>query len=128
MLDLNGFKTFNFAEGAPYMSLTTNGVSFNKSCVLKLNRCDYAKLMINADTKQVILLPANENEEGAYRFYNKKRKGTTLSVRWNSKDLIKTLELLMNWDVSRNGYRVDGTYYPEENAILFDLSSAVALA
>ena len=31
MIDLSNFKTFDFSEGVPYISITSNGITFNKS-------------------------------------------------------------------------------------------------
>ena len=36
MFFFDGFTAFNFNEGAPYVSITKNGVTFNKSVIMKL--------------------------------------------------------------------------------------------
>ena len=33
---LENFKPFNFNEGVPYVSITINGMTFNKSVIMKL--------------------------------------------------------------------------------------------
>lgn len=35
-MDLSGFSAFDFSEGVPYFSVTLNGLTFNRSVVLKL--------------------------------------------------------------------------------------------
>ena len=36
MIDLSNFKTFDFSEGVPYISITSNGITFNKSVIMKM--------------------------------------------------------------------------------------------
>ena len=59
-------------------------------------------------------------------FYRPKASGV-LSVRWNARDLLNTLERVMGWNLKENGYRADGVLLREERAIVFDLSKASIL-
>ena len=54
-VDLTGFKAFDFSEGVPYFSVTKNGLTFSKAVTLKLGCPSYVRLLINPDTKQVVL-------------------------------------------------------------------------
>lgn len=126
-MDLSKFKPFDFQEGAPFLSITNNGVTFNKSVVLKLGKPEFAQLLIDEDDKQLVIKACEKNDDGSNKFYNKNRKGTALAVRWNSKDLLATIERITDWDLKHAGYRVTGKYFPEEKLVLFDLKQAKAL-
>ena len=66
--DMTGFKEFSFADGSPYVTITANGMNFNKAVVNKLNSCEYARLLINAQTKQIILVEAQKEDSNAIDF------------------------------------------------------------
>ena len=51
MIDLSNFKTFDFSEGVPYISITSNGITFNKSVIMKMKYPTYVKLLINESDK-----------------------------------------------------------------------------
>ena len=53
MIDLSNFKTFDFSEGVPYISITSNGITFNKSVIMKMKYPAYVKLLINETEKQI---------------------------------------------------------------------------
>lgn len=123
---LEGFKAFDFSEGVPYISITQNGITFNKAVTLKLDEPEYARFLINESTKQVALQACTADEQNATLFYRPKASGT-LSVRWNVKDLLNTLERLTGWNLKECGYRVEGILLREEHAIVFDLTKATIL-
>lgn len=125
---LSGFKTFNFNEGAPYASVTKNGVTFNKSVIMKLNFPEYVCLLINAETKQIAVQVSSKETENSIVFCTpEKRNGKVLSVRWNGRDLLNTLKDITGWDLNKDGYRIEGKYLSEEDAVLFDLNTATIL-
>ena len=125
---LDGFKSFNFNEGAPYVSITKNGMTFNKSVIMKLNYPEYVCLLINAPAKQIAIQVASQNTENATQFFHEEKKqGGILSVRWNGKDLLNTIKDITDWDLSMTGYRIDGKFLADENAMLFDLNTATEL-
>ena len=123
---LEGFSAFDFSEGVPYASFTQNGVTFNKSVTLKLGEPEYARFLINADAKQVAVQACEADEKNATVFYRPKASGA-LSVRWNTRDLLITIERLMGWNFREISYRVDGLLLQDERAIVFDLSKATPL-
>ena len=55
MVDLSKFKTFDFSEGVPFVSVTNNGLTFNKSVIMKMNYPLYVRLLINEEDKQIAL-------------------------------------------------------------------------
>lgn len=123
---LDKFKPFNFNEGAPYVSVTANGVTFNKSVVMKLDYPEYVVLLLEEESKQIAVRKCDASEQNATTFY-RRRRSNVISVRWNGKDLLNTIGEMMGWDLSKMSYRADGTLLREEGAMLFDLSKAVEL-
>ena len=126
MIDLSNFKTFDFSEGVPYISITNNGITFNKSVIMKMKYPAYVKLLINEAEKQIAVQVCDENDDKSVQFYKEKANGV-LSVRWNAKDLINTIERLCEWDLGQLSYRVNGVLVPELNLMLFDLNEAVTM-
>ena len=124
---LDNFKPFNFNEGVPYVSITNNGVTFNKSVVMKLGYPTHVLLLIDEDSKQIAVKKCDEFDQNAAPFY-KPKKSNVISVRWNGRDLLNTLETMMGWDLSKAGFKADGLLIREENAMLFDLTKAVELS
>lgn len=121
---LENFKPFNFNEGVPYVSVTSNGMTFNKSVVMKLDYPEYVRLLIDEETKRIAIQSCTKETPSAVPFYNKKKRSNTLSVRWNGRDLLNTVQNLMNWNLSQCGYRIDGVPLKEDQAMLFDLTRA----
>ena len=70
---LSGFKPFNFNEGVPYVSVTTNGVTFNKSVVMKLDYPEHVVLLIDEEGKRIAIQACGENTENAAQFYKPKK-------------------------------------------------------
>ena len=126
MIDLSNFKTFDFNEGVPYISITNNGITFNKSVIMKMKYPAYVKLLINEVEKQIAVQTCEEDDDKSVQFYKEKPNGV-LSVRWNAKDLINTIARLCDWDLKQTSYRVNGVLIPELNLMLFDLNEAVTM-
>lgn len=120
---LEGFKKFNFNEGVPYVSVTSNGVTFSKSVVMKLNYPKYVVFLIDESSKRIALQVCEETEANAVAFY-KQKKSNVISVRWNGRDLLNTIKNMMQWNLEKASYRTDGELIPKENAMIFDLNKA----
>ena len=124
---LDGFSVFNFSEGVPYVSITKNGVTFNKSVIMKLKYPKHVVLLINSKEKLLAIKVCSENTPNAVSFHNDEKQTNILSVRWNSKDLLGNIKSMTGWDYSKESYRIEGTLIPEEDAMLFDLNQAELL-
>ena len=123
-MDLSGFAVFDFSEGIPYFSVTSNGVTFNRAVTLKLGTPAFVRLLINESTRQVALQVCDESTPKAVAFYKPKTNGA-LSVRWNAQDLVATFKRLMESDL-QHGFRVNGELV-ENGLMVFDLNTAKAL-
>ena len=122
-MDLSGFAVFDFSEGIPYFSVTSNGVTFNRAVTLKLGTPAFVRLLINESTRQVALQVCDESTPKAVAFYKPKTNGV-LSVRWNAQDLVATFKRLMESDL-QHGFRVNGELV-ENGLMVFDLNTAKA--
>ena len=123
-MDLSGFAVFDFSEGIPYFSVTSNGVTFNRAVTLKLGTPAFVRLLINESTRQGALQVCDESTPKAVAFYKPKTNGV-LSVRWNAQDLVATFKRLMESDL-QHGFRVNGELV-ENGLMVFDLNTAKAL-
>ena len=123
-MDLSGFAVFDFSEGIPYFSVTSNGVTFNRAVTLKLGTPAFVRLLINESTRQVALQVCDESTPKAVAFYKPKTNGV-LSVRWNAQDLVATFKRLME-SYLQHGFRVNGELV-ENGLMVFDLNTAKAL-
>ena len=123
-MDLSGFAVFDFSEGIPYFSVTSNGVTFNRAVTLKLGTPAFVRLLINESTRQVAFQVCDESTPKAVSFYKPKANGV-LSVRWNAQDLVATFKRLMESDL-QHGFRVNGELV-ENGLMVFDLNTAKTL-
>jgi len=127
MFDFSGFSTFDFEEGVPYVSVTKNGITFNKGVVMKLGRPTRVELLINGSSKQIAIRACNEDTPRSNAFYKGNDRGV-LSVRWNAKDLLYTIRDMMGWNLDFESYRVEGQLLKEDGAMLFDFNNAEKLS
>ena len=123
---LSSFRPFNFNEGVPYVSITMNGVTFNKSVVMKLGRPEHVVFLIDEEGKRIAIQACNEATANAVQFY-KPKKNDVISVRWNGKDLLNTIQAITGWDLSKEAFRVEGSLLKAERAMLFNLYEATEL-
>ena len=120
---LDNFKPYSVTSGMLTVTFSNYGVSFSRAAVVRLEKPEYATLLINNEEKMIAIQASNENDENASPFY-KKRANSVITARWNSKELIKTISSMMNWNLDEESFKVDGDYLPEENAIVFNLKNA----
>lgn len=123
---LEGFKTFNFNEGVPYVSVTSNGVTFNKAVVMKLDYPKHVIFLVDDKTGRIAVQACDEKTPNAVGFY-KPKKANVISVRWNGRDLLNTIKNMMQWDLGKEAYRAEGELIEEEKAMIFDLNKATIL-
>ncbi|MPL99690.1 hypothetical protein SDC9_45910 [bioreactor metagenome] len=122
--NLDDFKKINLAPGSPSISVTSNGITFNKAAIVKLDEAEKVNLFINENEKALAVATCTDDDK-SLNFLKKGKKA--MSVRWNNKDLLQRLEDLMGWSLSDTGYRIQGCFDREQNALFFDLKSATNL-
>ncbi len=120
---LENFKPIQIVKGIAFMSVSNNGISFNKNVVIKMNRPEIVRLLMNEEQLQFAIQATTDNDDSTISFYNDNidiRNG----IRTHNRDLENTLAQLMEWDLDSFVYRVDGVYLEKENAMLFELKKA----
>lgn len=118
---LEGFETFSVTIGAASISVSEYGISFSKTSVIRLGKAEYVKLLINANTKEIAIQISDKNTEDSIKFYTGQK---STSVRWNYRELQNTISDMMDWDLKEYIYKVEGKYFHEDKALVFDLKSA----
>ncbi len=125
MHELDGFIAFNFDVGVASASITPNGITFNRSVIMKLDYPEYVVLLINPETKQIAIKACTADTPLATPFYKTQEDGKAVrSVRWNSRDLLNSISELMNWDLKEMPHRVEGRLLSQGNTMIFDLTKA----
>ena len=71
---LDGFRVFNFDEGVPYVSVTKNGVTFNKAVIMKMGYPDRVILLINPEDKVIALKACTAETPNSASFYKENAK------------------------------------------------------
>lgn len=124
---LDSFKTFDFSEGMPYVSITRNGLTFNKGVMKKLGCPQFVVLLVDKDTQRIAIQKSSSEMSKSIPFYKGDKEddaNKVFSVRWNFRDLICTIKTMMDWDLSIDSFRAYGEMLEEEDAMIFDLSKA----
>ena len=116
---LDGFEPLVIASGTPYLAVTKNGVAFNKSVVEKMEKAEFIQLFIDRNGRRFAISKCEKDDENSLRFY--RGRDVSDGVRMNNSDLRETLSDLAQKD-SNAGFRVRGSYQPQEHALIFDLS------
>ncbi len=128
MFELDGFEVFNFNVGIPSASITSNGITFNRSVSIKLGFPPYVRMLINRERRQIAIVPCDKSTDQSAAFYRDSyEKDPVRSVRWNNRDLMNTLSELMDCDFKTISFKVEGRLLNEGPAILFDLTRAVPM-
>lgn len=123
---LEGFEVITFGNTGAYVSITRNGLTFNKASLEKVGGASHVVLLVNREAKQFAIKPCNQNDPNALAFTS--QKPNSPNVRWNSKDLLRLFSSLMSWQLEKcDGYRVNGEYIKSEKALLFDLNKAMPI-
>lgn len=122
---LEGFEEVSFGNSGASVSITKNGVTFNKTVLEKMNNANYVLLLVNRDARQFAIKQCTQNDANAMPFAVAIKQKAT-SVRWNSKELLRLFSGLMAWNLDEcSGYKIVGEYLKGEKALLFDLNKAV---
>ena len=87
----------------------------------------YVILLVNATSKQIAIQACPEGTPKSATFYNGEKKSNALSVRWNGRDLLNTITAITGWNLTKEGYKIEGQLILEEKAMLFDLNQAEPL-
>lgn len=120
---LEDFKTLDPVKGVPTISITRNGITFNQAAIIKLDKPEYVRFLLNEDMKVLAVVVCEKDDTGAMKFFSPDKK--VLSVRIGNADLKNAVSDLMDWDLPHiTGYRLKGEYDKEQKAVFFELDQA----
>ena len=121
-MSLEGFKVYIPTTGDANLTLTKNGIGISKATVSKLGCSEYVKVLIDYQGRRMAFVETNENDPAKTEFA---RNGKNSGLRWNSRDLVKTLCQMNGWHLD-NGekYTIPGEYSVEDSAMVFDFAHA----
>lgn len=131
MIMFKDFTKFNFtvidvAAGAvPQMTVNLNGLSFTAKTLDVLGRPEFVRPLLDADNKAFALQVCKEKDSRAMKFTS----NTQASGYSSTCNTIRhALRRLMGnaWKDSMR-YEMDGVYFPDAKAVVFDLTSAKEL-
>lgn len=117
------FVPITLLSGSSFVSITDNGLNFNKNVLLRMHRPEYVVILLNMQKKQIAIQACEKNDSNAVAFF-KPDSDVKYGVRLHNKDLENMLSRLMNWNLKESNYRIDGTHIEEENAMVFNLNEA----
>lgn len=118
---LDGFSPIPVFTGSAFLSVTDNGINFNKNVLLRMNKPEYVVLLLNREKKQLAIQECCKENTNSVQFY-KPSTDIKYGVRFNNRDIENTIAAMMNWNLKESNYRIDGVYLENEHAMLFDLN------
>lgn len=120
---LTGFKEIQLLTGNAFLSLSKNGVAFNKNVIIKMQYPDRIKLLVNDKENKIAIQAVDNADDNTLGFF---REGMDVKkgVRYNNRELINTIASMMSWNLNDSIFRIDGIYYDEDRAMVFDLNLA----
>ena len=123
---LDTFKPKKLVVGSPFMTITENGISINKSGIDRLDYAEFVKILIDEKEKRVAIQICDANDPNKVQFVSQDKKGIAQYVRWNNREFVKQL---MSWgpteEFKLKGFKVPGEYLVDEKAFLFTFSEAI---
>lgn len=110
----------------PAMTIRGNSITFNNSCISKLEDATYIQFLINPEQRKLAIRPCDEGARDAVRWCiikGEKRKSREITCR----PFTTKLYDLMGWDMLYR-YKLQGMKinYQGESLYLFDLTSREA--
>ena len=120
---LEGFVELPILQGSSFMSVTDNGLNFNKNVVKHMQRAESVKILCNSSKKQIAIQKCNKNTENSIPFY-RDEKNLKTGVRFNNRELQQMIAAMMDWNLSEYNYRADGFLAGDNKTMIFNLNCA----
>lgn len=128
-VDLGGFEIvtsdmFKF-ERPPAMTIFLNEISFTKEAHQNLQNCESVQILVNSETKTILVRSAPSNEPNSIRWDNKVKE--TYVPRFSCPKLTRPLYYKWNWNTDYR-YRTEGRLVKLDRTpvLLFDFKQAKA--
>lgn len=124
---LDKFEVFGSNPDTPFVSVTEHGISFSKKSIELIGYPAYVKLYLNRAERQFAIQPC-ENDPAEQGFFKTGKDKARPFVRWNNKNVIGPILDMLPENATKEGIRVNGVYYKEENCIIFDCTKVDKLS
>lgn len=125
------FNKFNFtvidvtSGAAPEMTVNLNGISFAAKTLEVLGSPDFVRPLLDAENKAFAIQVCKEKESRAMRFTKNTSAGGYSSTCNTIRNALRRLMGDAWKDTMR--YQMEGVYFPDVKAVVFDLSTAKEL-
>ena len=120
---LEGFIEVPILQGSSFLSVTSNGLNFNKNVVKHMRQAESIKLFCNSSKKQLAIKKCDTNAENSIPFY-RDAKSLKTGVRFNNREVQQMIATMMDWNLSEYNYRADGFLADDGETMIFNLNSA----
>ena len=120
---LEGFVEIPILQGSSFLSVTDNGLNFNKNVVKHMQRAERVKIFCNSAKKQIAIQKCDKNTENSIPFY-RNEKNLTSGVRFNNREVQQMIATMMDWNLSEYNYRVDGFLADDGKTMIFNLNNS----
>ena len=120
---LEGFVEVPILQGSSFLSVTDNGLNFNKNVVKHMQRAESIKIFCNSSKKQIAIKKCGKGEENSIPFY-RDEKNLTNGVRFNNREVQQMIATMMDWNLSEYNYRADGFLADDGETMIFNLNCA----
>lgn len=120
---LEGFVEITILQGSSFMSVTDNGLNFNKNVVKHLRQAESVKIFFNSSKKQIAIQKCDNDAENSIPFY-RDEKNLKTGVRFNNREIQQMIAMMMGWNLSEYNYKADGFLTDDGDTMIFDLNSA----
>ncbi len=110
-------------RSASVATITGNVLKFNRQTAEELNFTPFVQVLINPKEKQFAIRTCKEDAPNAVSF--SKPEGTQkYQIKISSAAVVDMIRKMANWS-SDDNWNVPGVYFADEEAIVYDLNTAV---
>lgn len=121
---LEGYKRITLYSGSSFISITNNGITFNKNAIQRLKMPERVVFLLNSVEKKIAVQVCSDASDRDAIPFCQKGKDYKNGLRINNRELQQQLASMMNWNLKDKNYRIDGIYLDAESAMIFDMNSA----
>ena len=121
---LEGYKKITLYSGSSFISVTNNGITFNKNAIQRLKMPEHVVFLLNSAEKKIAVQVCDDATDKDAILFCQNGKEYKNGLRINNRELQQQLASMMSWNLKDKNYRIDGIYLGAESAMIFDMNSA----
>lgn len=120
---LSNFRKVNLSGNAPFVTISSYGLTFNKTVLEKMSYPDYVSLYIDTPNNLIAIQSVDDSTEIPFCI----SKSNRVNARINNKEFARILLGLLRTTDMSTSFKVPGTWYSEEKVFVFDMKEAQKL-